>query len=373
MLNGNQVNIHNFGSFFEPTGYAKLNRSLILEMIKQGANIRFTPCVNEREPISLDPNEVSLLKSLCHRSIQENHLVFYNFIPSYLKKDPNHYSIGLTMFECNRLPMGWEHSCNQMDEIWVPSMFNYHTFIHSGVQPQKLKVMPLGVNTNIYRPGVSPLNINGKRSFSFLIMSSSGWDARKGYDVLLQAFVEEFREEEDVCLIIKIRASSQEEIRQQQERVNQFVHQIAGRNRSSIIFLSTTDDWNEEKIAQLYNSVNCYVLPTRGEGWNMTVMEAMATGLPVITTNWSAHLDFINHTNGYLIDVKGHQKLHAWNTELSWAEPDKDHLRSLMRHVYMNQNEAEYKGQLAKATVLSSYTWSKSAERMMDRFREILI
>ncbi|MFC0418145.1 glycosyltransferase family 4 protein [Cytobacillus solani] len=373
MLNGNQVNIHNFGSFFEPTGYAKLNRSLILEMIKQGANIRFTPCVNEREPISLDPNEVSLLKSLSHRSIQENHLVFYNFIPSYLKKDPNHYSIGLTMFECNRLPMGWEHSCNQMDEIWVPSMFNYHTFIHSGVQPQKLKVMPLGVNTNIYRPGVSPLNINGKRSFSFLIMSSSGWDARKGYDVLLQAFVEEFSEEEDVCLIIKIRASSQEEIRQQQERVNQFVHQIAGRNRSSIIFFSTTDDWNEEKIVQLYNSVNCYVLPTRGEGWNMTVMEAMATGLPVITTNWSAHLDFINHTNGYLIDVKDYQKLHAWNTELSWAEPDKDHLRSLMRHVYMNQNEAEYKGQLAKATVLSSYTWSKSAERMMDRFREILI
>lgn len=372
MLNDNQVNIHNFGSFFEPTGYAKSNRSLILEMVKQGANIRFTPCVNEREPISLDPAGVSLLKSLSHRSLQENHLVFYHFIPSYLKKDPNQFSIGLTMFECNRIPADWTHACNQMDEIWVPSMFNYHTFIHSGVQPQKLKVMPLGVDTNTYRPGASPLNINGKRSFSFLIMSSSGWDARKGYDVLLQAFAEEFVEEEDVCLIIKIRASSQEEIQQQQERVNQYVSSISGRKRDSIIFLSTTDDWNEEKIAQLYNSVNCYVLPTRGEGWNMTVMEAMASGLPVITTNWSAHLDFINHTNGYLIDVKGYQKLNAWNTELLWAEPNKDHLRSLMRHVYMNQNEAENKGQLARETLLNSYKWSISAGRMMDRFREIL-
>lgn len=369
MLIDNQVNIHNFGSFFQPTGYAKLNRSLILEMMKQGANIRFTPCVNESESKSLDPNEVSLLKSLSHRYLEENHLVFYNFIPSYLKKDPHHLSIGLTMFECNRIPNDWVHACNQMDEIWVPSIFNYHTFIHSGVQPHKLRVMPLGVNTDIYRPGLSHLTINGKRSFSFLIISSSGWDARKGYDVLLQAFVEEFREEEDVSLIIKIRASSQEEIRQQQEKVNQFVHQIAGRKRDSIIFLSTTDDWGEERLAQLYNSVNCYVLPTRGEGWSMTVMEAMATGLPVITTNWSAHLDFINHTNGYLIDVKGYQKL---NTELSWAEPNKDHLRSLMRHVYMNQNEAKYKGQLARDTVLNSYTWSKSAERMMDRFREIL-
>lgn len=372
MLINNQVNIHNIGSIFEPTGYAKLNRSLILEMVKQGARIRFSPCINERDPFSLDPKDVSLLKSLYDNSLEENHIVFYNFIPSYLKKDPNHISIGLTMFECNRLPSDWKDKCNQMDEIWIPSKFSYKSFMDSGVDPHKLKVMPLGVDTDIYRHGAPPLQIDGKRSFAFLTMSSSGWDARKGYDVLLRAFVEEFREEEDVCLIIKIRASSQEEVLQQQNNVNQMVNQICGKKRESIIFVSTLEDWNEEKIAQLYNSVNCYVLPTRGEGWNMTVMEAMAVGLPVITTNWSAHLDFINDLNGYLIDVKEFQKLHAWNTELLWAEPNKDHLRSLMRHVYTNQNEAVMKGQLAKETVVNNYTWSKSAERMMNRFRRIL-
>ena len=131
-------------------------------------------------------------------------------------------------------------------------------------------------------------------------------------------------------------------------------------NNKKICFISCVNH------AEKYNTALKYIHSLKiPEGY-------VATGLPVITTNWSAHLDFINHTNGYLIDVKGYQKLNAWNTELLWAEPNKDHLRSLMRHVYMNQNEAENKGQLARETLLNSYKWSISAGRMMDRFREIL-
>ncbi len=55
----------------------------------------------------------------------------------------------------------------------------------------------------------------------------------------------------------------------------------------------------------------------------MTVMEAMATGIPVITTNWSAHLDFMNDSNGYLIAV---QQLVPFTNNLLWAEPDKNHV-----------------------------------------------
>ncbi|WCK56172.1 glycosyltransferase family 4 protein [Aneurinibacillus sp. Ricciae_BoGa-3] len=365
------INIHYRGSVFEPTGYAKVSRSLMLEMARLGASIKFTPCIQEAVSDFLDSDTVSLLNSLHHNPLPDNHIVLFNFIPTFLMKDnPKNFHIGLTMFECNRLPLGWEDKCNQMDEIWVPSTFNYHTFVDSGVLPAKLRVMPLGVDTNIFRRQSPLLEIEGKRNFAFLTLASS-WDSRKGFESLLRAFFEEFREDEDVSLIVKTRVASQEETFQQQSRINQIAEEISGIRRHSVILISTRENWTDARLAQLYNSANCYVLPTHGEGWNMTVMEAMAVGLPVITTNWSAHLDFINNTNGYLIEVQGFQKIHAWNTDLFYSQPNKEHLKHLMRHVYQNPSEAVQKARIAQEMVTNNYTWAKSAKRMLNRIQEI--
>lgn len=40
------------------------------------------------------------------------------------------------------------------------------------------------------------------------------------------------------------------------------------------------------QMPSLYKSADCFVLPTHGEGWGLPTMEAMAMGLPTITTNW---------------------------------------------------------------------------------------
>lgn len=56
-------------------------------------------------------------------------------------------------------------------------------------------------------------------------------------------------------------------------------------------------------MATLYRSADCFVISTRGEGWGMPILEAMACGLPAIATNWSSQVDFFNETNGYPVDV----------------------------------------------------------------------
>lgn len=48
---------------------------------------------------------------------------------------------------------------------------------------------------------------------------------------------------------------------------------------------------------------DCFVLPTRGEGWGMPLLEAMAYGRPVIATDWSAHTDFMTEDVAYPLRV----------------------------------------------------------------------
>jgi hypothetical protein len=56
------------------------------------------------------------------------------------------------MFEADRLPMDWVRACNQMDELWVPSRFNAEVFASSGVERDKLVIIPGAVNPREFDP-----------------------------------------------------------------------------------------------------------------------------------------------------------------------------------------------------------------------------
>jgi glycosyltransferase involved in cell wall biosynthesis len=65
------------------------------------------------------------------------------------------------------------------------------------------------------------------------------------------------------------------------------------------------DPVQPEYMPFLYAHVDCLVQPSRGEGWGRPQMEAMAVGLPVITTNWSGPTAFIEHNvTGLLVDTE---------------------------------------------------------------------
>lgn len=359
----------NIGTVHEPTGYAKANRHVILELAKKGMAVRFTPHHPETVRVSLSSHEEQLLHRLTHTTLPPHYPVLFHYPAHYFYKLIHQYTIGMTMYECNRLPLTWVKRCSMMNEIWVPSHFNKQTFANSGIPAHKLHVMPYGVDTQMFQPRETSLPISNRRSYAFLAVCS--FDERKGIETLITAFCSEFTETEDVCLLLKTRATTNQEILQQQAYIDRIAVQVSGKPRPSILLLSTTGSWSEEQLALLYNSADCYVLPTRGEGWSLTVMEAMASGLPVITTNWSAHLDFIHTDNGYLINVEKFAAPHPQYPRLFWAVPDLLHLRQLMRHVYHHPDEAKARGALGKQSINEHYTWTQSAANMFDRLQQL--
>lgn len=370
------MNLIDIGPVFEAVGYAEVNRNILLNLHRRGVNIRLIPKRLGVTSVGLDPREEELFSRMINNSgTMVNPVSLFVFIGAFFSPTPGSYSIGLTMLESDRIPASWVGRCNMMNEIWVPSTFNYHTFTASGMPAEKVRVMHLGVDADRFRPGVPPLYIPGRRGFAFL--SVFEWIPRKGYDLLIRAFLEEFRADEDVCLILKVHDNSSYDPNgvKIKGEVDNLRAQVGSSGPPIIVMASILPP---AAVPQLYAAADCFVLPTRGEGWNMPAMEAMACGLPVISTRWSAHLDFMNADNSYLVDIEGLEPIPRFGIANDavydgayWARPSVAHLKRLMRQVYENRDAARAVGMRASGYVRERFSWDSSTGKMYERLLEI--
>jgi glycosyltransferase involved in cell wall biosynthesis len=129
-----------------------------------------------------------------------------------------------------------------------------------------------------------------------------------------------------------------------------------------------------EQLVELYQGADCFVLPTRGEGWCMPALEAMACGVPPIVTNWSGPQAFLNEQVGYPLPISGlveTNQPHPYYRGARWAAPDEDALVALLRHVHTNRDEARAKGRAA-AVAAQAWGWARAVEVVMGRLKNII-
>lgn len=286
--------------------------------------------------------------------------------------------VGLTMFETDRIPEGWAKSMNQMDEIWVPSRFNEQSFAKHGVRPDKLKVIPFGIDSSLYGPGnAEPMPIEDKRGFNFL--SVFQWYKRKGWDLLLRAYLESFTRYDDVCLMLRCYPGKNANL-PIAVQIENYIRELGYVVEEAPQIKLLTEFVEEEMMPGLYGAADAFVLPTRGEGWGIPYMEAMASGLPVIGTRWSGQVDFMNDENSYLIDVERMVSVDMEQTEANpfytpdhlWAEPSLQKTKELMRHVYEDRDDARKKGAQARRDIAEQWTLERTADAMIGRYLDLM-
>ena len=205
------------------------------------------------------------------------------------------FSVGRTMFETDRLPEGWAQRLNAMDEVWVPSHHSFEVFKAGGVDPSKLFVVGEPVDTDFFAPntaGRAPFELppsSGAGEVQFRFLSIFKWETRKAWDVLLSAFFAEFERSEGVVLYLLTNPyhntqglSSAEDFAQE---VARFATKL-GRDIASMPAVEMVETGvPQERLPALFEAVDGFVLPSRGEGWGRPHVEAMSMGLPICTTN----------------------------------------------------------------------------------------
>eukprot|EP00959_Pyramimonas_sp_CCMP1952_P109583 2292142-Pyramimonas_sp.AAC.1 len=61
---------------------------------------------------------------------------------------------------------------------------------------------------------------------------------------------------------------------------------------------------SREDLRGYYAAADAFVLPTRGEGWGLPCVEAMAMAKAVITTNFSGATEYLTEDNAYPLPVE---------------------------------------------------------------------
>jgi len=283
--------------------------------------------------------------------------------------------VGRTMFETDRIPSGWELRLNKMDEVWVPSQWAVDTFAAGGVDIAKLVRIPEPVDVNFYNPskytplplewyeptpGDQPTHKNSRRNnrkrASFAFLSIFKWEARKGWDVLLKAYFDEFTASDDVSL--HILTHGYHSTKSEAVAVAEFV-EAQGYDRSKLPriqlisrHIPTSD------LPRLYKACDAFVLPSRGEGWGRPHVEAMSMGLPLIATNWSGPTEFMTINNSLPLDIEEELVPLPEDSAFKghfWAQPSVSHLRKLMRKLVANPQLGAQLGRQARRDMVEHY------------------
>jgi glycosyltransferase involved in cell wall biosynthesis len=131
-----------------------------------------------------------------------------------------------------------------------------------------------------------------------LLLNVGRIDSQKGQDLLLEAFGTIAHRKRDVRLALVGgvgRSSASEEARRYEDRLRG-LSLTAGLD-GKVVFLG----WRED-VPRLLAAADIYVHPSRWEGWPVAVVEAMAAGLPVVSSDcWGRPEGFVDGEHGWIV------------------------------------------------------------------------
>jgi glycosyltransferase involved in cell wall biosynthesis len=132
--------------------------------------------------------------------------------------------------------------------------------------------------------------------------------------------------------------------------------------------------FSPDEVLSLMDAVDAYVSLHRSEGLGLTMAEAMLMGKPVIATNFSGNVDFMDSENSLLVPyklVKLGKPIPPYDANLEWAEPSVEDAAKLMRQIYENQAWAREIGGRAKISAETNLSLESAGRRIAERLIEI--
>lgn len=209
-----------------------------------------------------------------------------------------------------------------------------------GMNPEKTIVFPWGVDLDHFSPEPDKGALNTEH---FTLFCNRSWETRYGVDVLARAFVKVAQQKDNVDLILLGGGSQGPKLRQ--------IFQSGG-VLERVTFggqISQTD------LPRWYHMADLYISPSHVDGSSVSLMEALACGLPCLVSDIPANKEWVfENQNGWL-----------------FRDGDAEHLAEKILAA-MNQREKLLEiGRASRSEAEKRADWKKNAAALMEVYRSL--
>ena len=361
------------GPFFEYVSLARTNRAVADGLLASGG---FDVCLEPSAPAAVLPclfgGHEALGNALLQHPTRLDLTIRHHWPPDFRRPSRGKLAVILP-WEYGAVPRVWVQQIEQnVDELWVPSRFVRDVFVRNGASADRVRVISNGVDTALFTPNGPASRPQGARGFVFLFVG--GAIRRKGVDLLLEAYQAAFDPGEEVSLLLVVSGTAEA------YRHASLMQQIQGAANNPRFphvqpLLETFDD---ATLASLYRGCDAFVLPYRGEGFGLPLLEAMACGKPVITTALGPAPEFCPEKSTYFLAAREEEvpderpPLGELIGDFTWFEPDFRELVQTLRHVFDHREEAAQRAIAAAKRIACEYAWARVSKLYVNRVEELV-
>jgi alpha-maltose-1-phosphate synthase len=184
-----------------------------------------------------------------------------------------------------------EQEIQLADHIFVPSLFVQHSLLEVGVKPEKISVIPFGAPIGYFQP-------QPKQDKIFRALFVGRVSPRKGVHYLLQAWRELQLPDSELLLV----------------GINDFPKEWLNQYMDIIRYLKSVP---HSSLNQYYSAASVLVFPSLVEGLALVQLEAMACGIPIITTPNAGGSDIVTDgVEGFVVPIRD---VAALKEKLEWC------------------------------------------------------
>lgn len=290
------------------------------------------------------------------------HVVHLNpdMLPVFFQQVPpgfwdRRYVIGVWLWELPEIPESWKALLPLFDEIWAPSHFIEQAISRETQLP--VTFMPYGILAPMDE-GLSRADF-GLPQEAFLVLCMfdlNSYVSRKNPAASIDAFFRAFPGREDVRLVLKMHSASDSEL--------SVIRGLVGDDPRVVLM---HEDMEKTRVNRLIALSDVLISLHRSEGFGLIMAEAMALGVPVVATDWSANTDFMDADCACMVQYKLISTEGAYiagQRDQLWADPDVGQAAVYLRRLYEEPDFRRLISGAARQRIEQRFSIAASAERM---------
>jgi glycosyltransferase involved in cell wall biosynthesis len=358
------------GDFLVESSLARVNRGLFGALARRPEiDLAILP-EPTAAPIVGSRDDVLLQDRRMKRFLPEPDVTVRHRWPAVFPRTQSSAYVHMQPWEFGSLPKAWAEQIRAVaDDVWCYSGYVADMYVRAGVSPERVHVVSLGYDPDVFKPGPPPRSATLHDRCVFLYVGDT--IARKGIDVAVNAYVSAFRPDDQVVLIVKDFGSKEPAV---DTRLRDHVVALTGRRDiPPVLYIDTF--YTDAALADLFRAATALVSPYRGEGFGLPILEAMACGVATIATRGGASDDFTTkettiHVDATPVTLGAEYGGLELVDDAFLLDPSEEHVAAAMRRLYERPHEARAMGAKA-AEHARNFTWERSAAKVLGRLEAL--